>query len=79
MKSLSSVEKVNIDRALEAFDNNRFRLILAASARAREIAGQRITDERNGNKVDHQNKPTVEALREIADGVVGKEYLNKIK
>jgi DNA-directed RNA polymerase subunit K/omega len=35
------VEKIDIDKCLEAFGGNRFHPILGASARAREIANQR--------------------------------------
>ena len=79
MKAQTSVEKVDIDQALTSFDNNRFYLILGAAARAKEIASQRIFQEKNGNKVKYENKSSVEALCEIADGKIGKEYLNKIK
>ena len=79
MKAQSSVEKVDIDKCLEAFGGNRFYLILGAAVRAREIASQRVFQERNGVRVPHESKPTVEALREFADGKVGKEYLNKIR
>lgn len=79
MKAQTSIEKVNIDKALEVFDNNQFQLILASATRAREIASQRVFQERNGVRVPHENKPTVEALCEIAAGKIGKEYLNKIR
>lgn len=79
MKAQTSIEKVNIDKALEVFDNNQFQLILAGAARAREIASQRVFQERNGVKMPYENKPTVEALCEIANGKIGTEYLNKIK
>lgn len=79
MRSQTSVEKVNIDNCVDAFGGNRFHLILAAAARAREIASQRVFQERNGIRIPHKNKPTVESLVEIADGKIGKEYLNKIR
>ena len=79
MKAQTSVEKVNIDKCLEAFGGNRFYLILGAAARAREIANQRIFHDRNGIKLKYENKPNVEALCEIADGKIGKEYLNKVR
>lgn len=78
MKTQNSVEKVNIDQALEVFDNNQFQLILAAAVRAREIATRRVIQERNDGRLWYGNKPTVEALSEIANGKIGKEYLNKI-
>lgn len=79
MKAKTSVEKVDIDRCLDSFDGNRFLLILGAAIRAREIASQRGFHERNGIKLVYENKPTVEALCDIADGKIGKEYLSKIK
>jgi DNA-directed RNA polymerase subunit omega len=52
--------------------HNRFELVLAATARARQIAnGATPLVETN------RDKPTVVALREIALGKVGLEVLNK--
>ena len=51
---------------------NRFELTLAAAYRARQLS--------NGatNLVDNtRDKPTVIALREISEGKVGKEILNR--
>ena len=79
MKAQTSVEKVDIDKCLKVFGDNRFYLILGAAARAREIAGQRIFHDRNGIKMQYENKPVVEALCDIASGKIGKEYLNKVK
>ena len=79
MKAQSSVEKVDIDKCLDAFGGNRFYLILGAAARAREIASQRIFQEKNGIKNKYENKASVEALCDIASGKIGKEYLGKIK
>lgn len=79
MKAQTSIEKVNIDNAMAVFDNNQFHLILAASIRAREIASQRVFQERNGVRMSYENKPTVEALCDIAEGKIGVEYLNKIR
>ena len=75
----SSVEVYNIDDALEVFDNNQFNLILAAAVRAREIATARTIAERAGSKVKYVNRHSVTALYEIANGTVGKEYLNKVR
>ncbi len=52
---------------------NRFQLVLVATKRARQIAlGARpLVDEEN-------DKPSVIALREIADGLVGPEVLNDV-
>jgi len=51
---------------------NRFQLTLAATYRARQIAQGGTTD------IDTtRDKPTVIALREVAAGKVGIEYLNR--
>ena len=52
--------------------NNRFDLTLAATYRARQLA--------NGSQPLVESgcdKPTVTALREIAQGLVGREILNR--
>jgi DNA-directed RNA polymerase subunit omega len=51
---------------------NRFELTLAAAYRARQLANgaSYLVDESN-------DKPTVVALREISDGKVGPEILNR--
>jgi DNA-directed RNA polymerase subunit omega len=51
---------------------NRFELALAASYRARQLA-QGAT-----SKVESRDKPTVNALREIAAGEIGREMLRKV-
>ena len=52
---------------------NRFQLVLVATKRARQIAlGARpLVDQEN-------DKPTVLALREIGEGLVGPEVLNDV-
>jgi len=52
---------------------NRFQLTLAATYRARQLA-------QGGNSLVEANrdKPTVVALREVAAGKVGIEYLNRV-
>jgi DNA-directed RNA polymerase subunit K/omega len=75
-----SIEKYNIDKALAAFDNNQFKLILGASVRAREIADQRSREMRNDPHVRYDTKPVVQAIGEISDGLFNQEeLLNKIK
>ena len=59
----------------DCLDNvkNRFELVMVATKRARQIA--------NGQEplVDEENdKPTVIALREIAEGKVGPEILDEV-
>lgn len=53
--------------------DNRFHLVLVASKRARQIAmgGEPMVS------IDN-DKPTVLALREIADGLVGPSILNEV-
>jgi DNA-directed RNA polymerase omega subunit len=79
MKAVNTVERYNIDNCLKPFNGNRFQMILASAIRAREIASKRNIAEKNGNKTKHTNKPTVEALCEIDQGIFGAEYLNKLK
>ncbi len=62
--------RVTVEDCLGTVDN-RFELVLAASRRARQVA--------HGSQpfVDWENdKPTVVALREIADGYVTSDILN---
>jgi DNA-directed RNA polymerase subunit omega len=62
--------RVTVEDCLEHVDN-RFELVMLASKRARDIAT-------NGEEpfVDWENdKPTVVALREIAEGHVNPDYL----
>lgn len=79
LKAVNTVERYNIDNCLTPFEGNRFRMILASAARAREIASKRTIAEKNGDRTKHANKPTVEALCEIDQGKFGAEYLNKIR
>ena len=52
---------------------NRFELTLAAAYRARQLANGASHLVEEGNN----DKPTVVALREISEGKVGKEILNR--
>jgi len=63
--------RITIDDCLKNIPN-RFELTLAASIRARQISigNSPLVDE-------NHDKPTVLALREIADGEVGIEILGK--
>ncbi len=63
--------RITVEDCLDNVDN-RFQLVLAASMRARQLA--------NGAeaRVEWENdKPTVVALREIADGLTGLEVLDE--
>jgi DNA-directed RNA polymerase subunit omega len=60
------------ERAVQAV-GNRYELILIASARVRELKkGHRA-------KLISKNKESVTALREIEEGLIGREYLKRIK
>lgn len=51
---------------------NRFQLALVATYRARQLAQGHTA------KIDTRDKPTVAALREIAEGKTGIEMLKKV-
>ncbi|WP_133126778.1 DNA-directed RNA polymerase subunit omega [Legionella nagasakiensis] len=64
--------RVTVEDCLEHV-NNRFELVMLASKRAREIAvrgAQPLVEWEN-------DKPTVVALREIAEGLITREILDK--
>jgi len=65
------VARVTVEDCLEKLDN-RFKLILVASKRAREIAmgSEPLVEWEN-------DKPTVVALREIAEELITEEYLEE--
>lgn len=52
---------------------NKYEMILIAAVRARELKRG------HARKVSKENKPIVTALREIEEGMVGREYLKKVK
>lgn len=63
--------RITVQDSLENV-NNRFELVLAASRRARQVslgAEPRVPRE--------NDKPTVIALREIAEGLIGREVLDE--
>lgn len=63
--------RITVDDCLKNIPN-RFELVLAATYRARQLAGGA------GPLVEpNRDKPTVIALREIAQGKVGMEILNR--
>ena len=63
--------RITSQKAAEAV-GNRFDLVLIASARARELKrGYKA-------KVVCNNAPAVTALREIEEGLIGREYLKKV-
>lgn len=63
--------RITVEDCLDKIPN-RFNLTLAATYRARELA------QGHEPRLDSKNKPTVTALREIAEGVTGLEMLRKV-
>ena len=64
--------RVTVEDCLDKVDN-RFKLIILASKRARQIAGgaEPLVEWEN-------DKPTVVALREIADSLITEDYLKEV-
>lgn len=64
--------RITVEECLDRIPN-RFQLTLAATYRARQLAqgGTPLVDA-------NRDKPTVVALREIAAGKVGIEYLSRV-
>ena len=65
--------RITVEDCLDRIDN-RFEMVLTATKRARQIANgaEPLVEEEN-------DKPTVIALREIADGLVDPEKVNVIQ
>lgn len=63
--------RITVEDCIEQIPN-RFKMTLAATYRARELA------QGHEARVDSRNKPTVTALREIAAGVTGLDMLRKV-
>lgn len=63
--------RITVEDCLEKIPN-RFALTLAATYRARELA------QGHEPRIESKNKPTVTALREIAEGLTGLEMLRKV-
>ncbi|MEM6605284.1 MAG: DNA-directed RNA polymerase subunit omega [Pseudomonadota bacterium] len=64
--------RVTVEDCLESVDN-RFELVMVASKRARQIA----TGGKEPLVQEESDKPTVIALREIAEGLVTSEMLKR--
>lgn len=63
--------RITVEDCIEKVPN-RFKMTLAATYRARELA------QGHESRIESRNKPTVTALREIAAGVTGVEMLRKV-
>ena len=66
--------EVDTQKCVENVGDNKYDLILIASARAREIRRQH----KDSDKFEHIHS-TVTALLDVQEGRVGKEYLKRIK
>ena len=66
-EKVSSFQQVDIDSALEKFGGDRYKMIIAAAALARQIEIKRNIADRTEPGV-YDNKPTVAALKQIAAG-----------
>ena len=65
--------RITVEDCLEKVDN-RFQLVMIASKRARQLA----TGGRDPHVAEENDKPTVIALREIAEGHVSKAILDEV-
>lgn len=63
--------RITVEDCLQQIPN-RFKLTLAATYRARELA------QGHAPRIDSRDKPTVLALREVAAGLTGTEMLRKV-
>jgi len=63
--------RITVEDCLERIPN-RFKMTLAATYRARELA------QGHAPRIDSRDKPTVVALREVAAGLTGTEMLRKV-
>jgi DNA-directed RNA polymerase subunit omega len=69
---IENMARVTVEDCLENVDN-RFELVMVASKRARQIA----TGGKEPLVQEESDKPTVIALREIAEGLVTADMLNR--
>ncbi|MDR0996822.1 MAG: DNA-directed RNA polymerase subunit omega [Zoogloeaceae bacterium] len=65
--------RITVEDCLKTIPN-RFEMTLSAATRARQLAGGATP-----LVEDDKDKPTVVALREVAEGKVGREILNRGK
>jgi DNA-directed RNA polymerase subunit K/omega len=71
---LSRGTSINFDTCVKNMNGNKFNLVLAAAARAREISKR---NKANG-KIEHECTP-VSALLDVQVKLVGPEYLRKVR
>jgi DNA-directed RNA polymerase omega subunit len=72
-KTLSRGPTIDTEKCVKNIGGNRFDLVLIATARARELAQRH----RQSEATTHPNSP-VNALLDIQEGRIGREYLKKV-
>jgi DNA-directed RNA polymerase omega subunit len=72
-KVLSRGPSIDTEKCVKNVGGNRFDLVLIATARARELARQH----KHAELITHPNSP-VNALLDVQEGRVGREYLKKV-
>ena len=72
--SLSRGPQINTEMCVENVGGSRFDLVLIAAARSREISRKHKHDE-----LTTQVNAPVSALLDIQNGMVGREYLKKVR
>lgn len=65
---------MNLQQCVEAMDNSRYNLVLVAAARAREL----VHAQKQNDWATHINAP-VQALLDVQQGLVGLDYLRKVR
>jgi DNA-directed RNA polymerase subunit K/omega len=65
---------LNLEQCVANMGNNRFMLVIVASARVREIASKN----KHSTRFEHRN-PVVTALKEVERGELGIEGVSKIR
>ena len=73
-KTLSRGPQVNLEKCVESVDNSRYNLVLVAAARAREL----VHAQKQNDWATHINAP-VQALLDVQQGLVGLDYLRKVR
>jgi len=74
IKTLSRGTNIDLEKCVSMTGNNRYNLVLMASARAREL----VSIQRQRDWATHVNAP-VQALLDVQQGLVGPEYLRKVR
>ena len=79
MKSHLQSKDLNVQKCVKNIGGNQFELILIAATRAREIASQRLIAQKNNPQLKYPVKIITEALEEVEQGKIGREYLGKVR